>query len=209
MLLKVVVGEKIAWIMNAKRQQQIIGYVCVGTWLSKLELLNTEAETCNLLAVTEMVYLQILIIHELKKSSTAWILQLIKSHETEPPGRRLITCEASAHGPFRLGKPGAWGSGENRWSQKRRVPVKKWSQKENTRGKTLEMGEDPGDQGDAWRWVPGVPSNVGHWRSRPVAGSSGTAGPDPAFWSSIPEEPWPAYGGHMEAWGKRGGECRR
>lgn len=117
---------------------KIIGYV--GVWLSKIELLNTEAETCSLLAVSGMVCLQSLIIHELKKNSTTSILQLIKSHETEPPGRRLVTCWASAHGPFRLGKSGL-GFWREDLDPERRVPANKWFWKENN------WKEDPGNGG--------------------------------------------------------------
>jgi len=31
----------------------------------------------------------------------------------------------------------------------------------NTRGKILEVGEDPGDQGDVWKRVQGVPGDLG------------------------------------------------
>lgn len=169
--------------MNANRQQIIEG-VCVGTWLSNIELLNAEAETCYLLAVTGMVGLQILIIRELKKSSTTWILQLIKSCETEPPGRRLRMCQVSAHGPFGLVKPGAWRSGEKSWSQKRRVSDHKWSQEEKKRREDPKSGRRSQRLG---RWVEQRAEGV--WGPWP---GGCTAGPDPAFCLSIVGQPRPA-----------------
>lgn len=143
--------------------------MCVCAWLSKIEFLNTEAETCYSLDVTGMVCLQSWIIHELKRSSTTWILQLIKSYETEPPGRRLTTCWASACGPFRLGKPGVWGSGEKSWSQKRRLPIKKWSRKEKHQRGDLGSG---GRSRRSGRWVETSARGAwGPWPRMPKARS--------------------------------------
>lgn len=190
--------------MNTYRQQ-IIGYVRVNKSLSKNELLSTEAETYYLLAVIGMICLQTLVTQELKKSSTTWIFQLIKSRETELPGRRLITCRTSARGCL-VGKTGGLGFWREELAPEKKGPCQDVILERRTLegssckwGKILEIRKLCGDGRQGAR---------GPWSLTPKSGGSGTAGPDPAFCRAS----WGSYdlpaGGTWRPGRKKGNKCR-
>lgn len=123
---------------------------CVGgAWLPKAKLLHTGAETCCLLAVTGLGCLQISVKHGLRNSNMSWALHLTKRCEAEAPFRWWVLCQASTHGPFRLGNLGVWGSGERSQCWKRRIPNQKCSQKAKHQRKPTtnpeQSREDPMD----------------------------------------------------------------
>lgn len=112
--------------------------------------LNSQAEACYLLVVTDTDCLSIC---GLNKSNMSWILQLIKRCRSETPIRRLITCCALAHKLFRLWNLGL-GVLESRiarmkGSHKEEVMEKRSGVRKKVMilagGNPLLMGKVPGD----------------------------------------------------------------